>query len=360
MFSLLVFIFILGILIMVHEFGHFIAAKKIGVKVNCFSLGFGPKLFKHKTQETEYTLSAIPLGGYVQLAGDTLEAYSGKPNEYYAHAPWRRAIIIFCGPLLNYALGIICFWLIFFAGYPTLTTKVGGVLPGYGAEAAGLRKGDRIVAIDGKKIQLWEELQGIIHTKKNAVQVRLSVLRGNQELSFDVRIHEKKLEDVLGNKRKVGLLGITASEELKKIRHGFFQSFPLAVTRAWELTTLTYEALWRMISGRLSFRESVTGLPGIYDLTSKATKLGIIAVLHLVAALSISLAIFNLLPIPVLDGGHLFFLAVEKIRGKVLSVKAEFVVTRAGLVFIIALAVIVTGNDIIRLYGDKITKFLGK
>jgi len=356
MIAFLIFIFILSILIIVHEFGHFMAAKRMGVRVEKFSLGFGPELLKKKKGYTEYSVSAIPLGGFVKLAGDTLEEYKGKSYEYLAKSPRKRSQIIFFGPLLNYILGFLCFWIIFFAGYPTLTTKVGGLLDGFGAKEAGLRVGDKIIAADGKEVSFWEDLQKIIQSKKEYAKVELSILRDTRKFTVDVQIKEKKLEDPLGQKRKVGLLGITPFDEIVKVRHGFLESFVLGIKKTWSLTAITYKSLWRMITGKLSIRESITGPLGIFDITSKVASMGVIAVLHLMAILSISLAIFNLLPLPVLDGGHILFLAIEKIRGKTLSIKAERIVTQLGVTLIVSLAVFVTYNDILRLFGDKISK----
>lgn len=356
MISFLVFIFILGVLIIVHEFGHFAAAKKLKVKVEKFSLGFGPEVLSKKKNETQYSLSAIPLGGYVKMAGDNLEEYKGSPDEYLSRPPCQRAAIVFCGPFVNYSLGVLCFWFIFFAGYPTLTTKVGGLIDGLGAKEAGIEAGDRIIAVDDKKVEVWEELQEVIQSKKNTKQVKISLLRNNELLNLEVSIKQKSLDDLLGQKRSVGLIGITPQDETIKIRHGFLKSFILGVNKAWDLTVLTYKALWRMIWGKLSFRQSMTGPLGIFYITSQATHLGVLAVLQLVAVLNISLAIFNLLPLPVLDGGHILLLLVEKARGKALSLKTEQVVTRLGLSVIICLAIFVTYNDILRFFGDKIAK----
>lgn len=358
--SLLSFLFILGTLIIVHEFGHFIMAKRMGVRVEKFSLGFGPKLWMWKRKDTEYAISAIPLGGFVKLAGDNLEEYKGRNDEYFAKSPKKRAGIVLSGPLLNYILGILCFWLIFFIGYPTLTTKVGGLIDGLGAKEAGIEVGDEIVAVDGKKVDFWEDLQRIVQSKKAATRVRLSVLRDNKEYTIEVKIKEKELSDLLGQKRSVGLLGITPYEEFATVRHGFIESFVLGINKTLDLTLITYKAIWRMITGKLSIRESVTGPLGIFYITSKVVSLGIIAVLHLVAILSVSLAIFNLLPLPVLDGGHLLLLGVEKIRGKTLSATQERIVAQIGLTIIITLAIFVTYNDLLRFFGDRISKWLGR
>lgn len=356
MIALLIFLFILGLLIVVHEFGHYASAKRLGVKVEEFSLGFGPRILFKKKGGTEYSISAIPLGGYVKFAGDTPEEYKGNSDEYLAQSPGRRARIIFCGPLLNYLLGFLCFWVILFAGYPTLTTKVGGLIDGFGAKEAGLKVGDKIIAVDGVKVDYWEDLQKMVQ-EKGPVRARLSIIRDNQEQGIDVEIKAKELDDIFGAKRSIGLLGITPFDEIVKVRHGFFESFGLGIQKTWALSALTYKALWRMATGNLSLRDSVTGPLGIFYITSKAASLGIIAVLHLIAVLSISLAIFNLLPLPVLDGGHLFLLIIEKIRGRPLNVKVDRIITQAGITMMICLALLVTYNDLSRAFGDKIAQF---
>lgn len=356
--AFLIFLFILGLLIIVHEFGHFIVAKRMGVRVERFSLGFGPQLFKRKKKDTEYVLSLIPLGGYVKLAGDNLEEYKGNPDEYLAKSPGQRAAIIFFGPLLNYVLGFLFFWLIFFIGYPMLTTKVGSLIDGLGAKEVGIQVGDRIVAVDGQKVDLWEELQKIIQDKKSTDVVKVSLLRNNKELVYEVKIKEKELDDLLGQKHSVGLLGITPEGEIVQVRYGPIESFILGANKTKDLTVITYRALWRIARGKLSMRESVTGPLGLFYITSKAAKVGMVALLHLIAVLSLSLSIFNLLPFPVLDGGHLVFLAMEKIRGKTLGLKAERIVTQIGLTVIISLALFVTYNDFLRFFGEKISKWL--
>ena len=356
MFSLFVFLLILSVLIVVHEFGHFIIAKKMGVRVEQFSLGFGKVLFRKIKAGTEYSVGAIPLGGFVKLAGDNPAEYKGKPDEYFSKAPGKRFWIIFFGPLLNYCLGILLFWMICFFGYPTLTTKVGGLIDGFGAKVAGLEVGDKITSIDGEKTENWEDLQKIIYFKKEAASVNVSFLRGDKELSANVKLKEEVLEDRTGQKRSLRLLGITPFDEIIKVRHGFLESFGLGLNKSWDLTLMTYKALAHLVTGRLSMRESMTGPLGIFFITSKAAQLGVIAVLHLMAVLSLSLAIFNLLPLPILDGGHIAFLALEKIRGRPLSIKSEDIVNKIGLSFIMFLVIFVTYNDIVRNFGEKISK----
>ncbi|MDD5561099.1 MAG: RIP metalloprotease RseP [Candidatus Omnitrophica bacterium] len=360
MLATLIFILILSLLIIVHEFGHFIAARKNGVRVETFSLGFGPQIFKKKKNDTEYSISLIPLGGYVKMAGDSRLEYKGKDDEYFAKGAGRRFQIIFFGPFLNYLLGFLFFWCIFFAGYPNLTSKVGGLIDGYGAKEAGLAVGDKIIAIDGKKVDLWDDLQSQIQKRKAKENVELSVLRNNRELNFKVLIKDKVLGDELGGKQSLGIIGITPFDEIVEVRHGFLESAYLGVKKTLNLTVLTYKGLWRLLNGKISMRDSVTGPLGIFYITSRTAKLGIIAVMHLIAVLSISLAIFNLLPLPILDGGHIFLLGLEKLRKKALGVKAEHVVNNIGFTLMITIALLVTYNDILRLYGDKISKFMGR
>lgn len=356
MLNFIIFLFILGILIVVHEFGHFMAAKRIGVKVEKFSMGFGPKLFSKKIKDTQYMVSLIPLGGYVKLAGDNLEEYKKNKYDYFYQAPGRRFWIIVFGPLLNYFLGFLFFWVIFAIGYPTFTTKVGGLKEGFGAQKAGIKAGDKITAVDGQPVAYWEELQKIIQSKKASSVVKISFLRGSEESSVDVNIKQDSMDDLLGKKRSVSLLGISPSDEIMQVKHSVFKSFFLGWNKTWELTAFTYRAFWSMITGKMSFRDSVTGIVGMYDQTVKVIKLGLSAFLFWMALLNISLAVFNLLPLPVLDGGHILFLAIEKIRGKTLSLKTDRIITQIGLTAIIGLALVVTYNDVMRLFGDKITK----
>lgn len=358
MFSFLIFFTVLGVLILVHEFGHFLVARFLGIRVEVFSLGFGPKLFKKKRGDTEWQLCLIPLGGFVKMAGDSAEEHKGAPDEFLSQSPSRRAAVVFFGPVLNYILGFLCFWLIFFAGYPSLTTKVGTVLDNYGAKEAGVLSGDRVTAIDGKEVALWEDLQQAIQGKKEHEAVRLSLLRDNSAYVVSANIKVKEITDALGKKHSIGLLGLAPSGDFVKVRHGPIASFILGAKKTWEWTGLTLEALLRMITGRLSMRESMTGPLGLFLVTSKAASAGLVALLHLVAVLNINLAIFNLLPLPVLDGGHIFLLLIEKIRGKILSVKVERLITRIGLTLILTLVVVVTYNDILRFFGDKIGRLL--
>ncbi len=358
--SFVIFFVILGLLIVVHEFGHFIAARKAGVKVEKFSIGFGPQFYKVKKGQTEYSLGLFPFGGYVKLAGDSLNECKGEQDEYFSKPVGKRFWIIFSGPLLNYMMGIICFWFIFMIGYPALTTKVGGLVDGFGAQSSGVQVNDQIIAVDGKPVEYWESLQAEIHKRRASEKVRVTILRSGRSLDVDITIQEKGLDDALGQKKKVGLLGITPHEDVVILKYTAAKSMWAAFVRTGEITTITLKGLWYMISGKIPFKDSVAGPLGIFMITSQAARLGFVAVLSLVAILSISLAIFNLLPLPILDGGHIFLLGVEKIRGRYISERTERIINRAGVSFIIFLALFVTYHDIVRIFGDRISGFIGK
>jgi len=359
MFSFLVFLFIVGILISIHEFGHFIMAKKMGVKVEKFSLGFGPVIFTKKIKDTEYIISLIPFGGYVKLAGDNLLEYKGRPDEYLSKSLGQRSLIVLMGPVLNYLMAIFCFWAIFYLGYPMLTTKIGEVLADYGAKQAGLLEGDIVVKIDGNSVKYWEDLQKEIHPKKENDTVTLEVLRQNKTYTFEVKIKEKEILDVFGRNKKMGVIGVRPSGDLVFVKHSLFSSLVGGFKKVMDLTFAIYGTIFRIILGKVSLKETVTGPLGLFYFTKEAVKLGFIVILHLVAVLNVSLAVFNLLPIPVLDGGHLLLLGIEKIRGKYLSHKTEEIINRIGLSFIITIALIIFYNDLSH-FGiwSKISKFL--
>lgn len=356
--TFLIFLVMVSILITVHEFGHFIMARKMGVRVEKFSLGFGKSLLKKKTRETEFILSAIPFGGYVKLAGDNLEECKGSSDEYYSQPPGKRFNIIFFGPFLNYLLGFFCFWLIFVTGYPIITTKVGGLLPGYGAEKAGIQVGDVITAVDSKKVDSWEALQALVQSKETNARVLITVMRDNTEKSVSVSLTESPVDDDLGAKRKAGLLGISSGSEVRVIKYGPVKSIASAFEKSWQFSVTTYKAIWRMLTGRMSLKKSLAGPLGMLDITSKIAPLGISALIEFLAFISINLCIFNLLPIPILDGGHIMLLGLEKVRGKALSLKTERAIGNIGYVLLISLAVYVTYLDIVRLFGAKIAQFI--
>lgn len=352
------FLAVLSILVLVHEMGHFIAARSAGVRVEKFSFGFGPKLFSIKGKETEYLISLIPLGGYVKMAGDEPGVnFKNQKWEYLSKSVGERFRIIIAGPLLNYVLAFLIFSVIFMFGSPTLTTKVGRLIKGYPAESHGIAVGDRIVAVDGKSVKYWEDLTEIIHSHKGAM--RLTIERNGRPSEKDITPVIRSAKDIFGKETSIALIGIAPSQDIESVRYGFFASFRMGFGKLMQLTAITYKAIWSILIGRLSLKESMTGPIGIFMITGEAAKMGLIYILHLMAILSASLAIFNVLPLPVLDGGHLIFLALEKLRGRPLSVRTQEIFTNVGVGLLILLTVFIFYSDIIK-FGiiEKILKII--
>lgn len=359
--SLIYFLIVLSVLIVIHEFGHFIVAKRIGIRVEKFSFGFGPKIFSVKKGDTEYMISAIPLGGYVKMAGDEPgENITGKSFEFLSRKIWERACVIFAGPLLNYILAFLIFSVIFMFGSPTLTTEVGSLLNDYPAANSGIVVGDKVIRVDGKDVKYWEDMTVLIHNHLEG-PIEVTVQRKDDIVDFKIQPVVREMKDIFGKTNKIALLGIAPSQKIENVKYGFFESFGMGFKKLIDLTAITYRALWSMITGKLSLKESMTGPIGIFIITGKAAEMGLIYLVHLMGLLSASLAIFNLLPLPVLDGGHILFLMIEKIRGKPISLKNQEVISNIGVTFLIMLTIFIFYNDIIKFGVFKgLAKFFHK
>lgn len=341
MLSFLIPIVILSILIVVHEFGHFIVARRVGVKVEKFSLGFGPKLFTIKRGNTLYQICAIPLGGYIKMAGDEWEKYKGAKDEYLAQKPLDRAKIIVSGSGLNYLLGFIFFSLALIWGIPDSTTKVGEVVQGYPAYEAGILAQDKIIAVDGKKVEFWVEMVGLIHGK-NGEKVNISLLRDGKPIDLEMPTKLETVDTVKG-KQGISLIGIRQGH----LKYGMKDAFIVGLKDYLKLTLFYYKTLGLLFSGRISFKRSVAGPIGIYYITTGAASIGLGPLLYVLAILSLSLSLVNLLPFPVLDGGHLAFILLEKARGRPLERRIEELITRAGMSLLIMLALFTIYNDMV-------------
>ncbi len=350
---MIVFVVILSILIFVHELGHFLAAKRLGIRVEKFALGFGPKLLSRKVGDTEYMICAVPFGGFIKMAGDSAPEASGAADEFLSRPPGERARVVFAGPAFNYVLAFLCLWCVFYFGYPCLTTTIGELVDGMPAQEAGLRVGDKIVAVNGEEVPYWQNLTKRIHAAQDE-ELTFSVERDGARFELAMTPAAKEVETLWGRKVEVGLVGIKPSEEIVLVRYGFFESFVRGGKSLLSLTGRTFAAIYYIIAGTLSFRESVTGPLGIFFITSNAAKIGFSAVVHVIGILSMSLAVFNVLPLPILDGGHIFLAGLEKLRRRPLAVRTEEIINNVGLSFLIVLAVFIFFNDLIRYgYWDK-------
>jgi regulator of sigma E protease len=367
--TFILFILILSILILVHEAGHFLMAKKLGVKVDEFSLGFGKKLYSRVINGTEYRLCAIPLGGYVKMAGDERSQCKGKSDEYYSKPLGHRSLIILMGPIVNYLLAYVCFSLVFMVGYIDLeaTQKavpavVGRVQPSSPAEKAGFQAGDKIVGINNITISNWSDMQEIIASAGTA-ELHVLAVRKQTGYVLDVTPQVHKVKDLFGRERNVSRIGIEAeklasADKLVVKRYKPIEALGKGGAELAEITVKTYAALWEIVTGQRSAKEGMTGLIGIFFIIKFAAAIGFSFLLHVIGVISASLAIFNLLPVIPLDGGHLFLIGLEKVRGRALSPKADDIIAKAGLALIIALAVFVFYVDFERIgLFDKFTHF---
>ena len=367
--SLIVFIFILSILIVVHEWGHFITAKKCGVKVEQFALGFGPKLFGRVYDGTEFCLCAIPLGGFVKMAGDEREKCSGGSGEYFAKSAGQRALIILMGPVVNLVLAYICFWFVFMIGYVDMDLSSQKVLPVVGqvlehspAEQAGLKLGDRILSINNHPIEHWSQLQDLI-SNSTGNRLILTLERSKHEISVGVTPEETDQQDFFGRMHRTRLIGvkqmpINDAKDIVVTRYGFFESLLKAGEELTNIAIKTYVALYEIAIGARSPKEAM-GIIGMFFVIKFALTIGFSFVLHIVGIISASLAIFNLLPVIPLDGGHLFLIGLEKLRGKALSLKTDQFIARAGFTLIIMLALFVFYSDFERIgLIDKIREVI--
>ncbi len=452
-YTLVVSVIALGILIFIHELGHFLVAKATGVGVERFSLGFGPRLWSMRRGETEYCVSAIPLGGYVKMVGEeahgeeAIHPETGTPRDVrleparsFALKPlWVRALIVFAGPGMNFVLAAVIFSAIFATvGVPVFGTTVGRVLPdspaaqaglqpgdevvavdgrpirhwgqldeqvarsdggplsmtlarggarrevtvtprrmptrtpfgeptevwslgtgpylapvvgevrpGMPAAEAGLRPRDRIVALDGQSIRTWDEMAEII-SKRPGETVVLTIERNGQRLEVSLTPRAVTERDALGNEVKVARIGIGQSSPQTFLRLDPATAIGRGIHRTWDVSVLTVVAFWKLLTGIIP-ASNIGGPLQIGMAAGQAAQEGFIPYAFLVAVISINLAIINLLPVPMLDGGHLLFFAIEGVLGRALSVRKREIAQQIGLALLLLLMVFAIGNDILRL-----------
>jgi regulator of sigma E protease len=360
--SIVSVIILLGILIFAHEFGHFLAAKYSGVGVLKFSLGFGPKLIGKKIGETEYRISLIPLGGYVKLLGESENERLAEEDEkrsFFKQPVLKRAAIVSAGPIFNFLLAILIFTIVYMVGVPTLTTYISAVQEGSPAFEAGIREGDLIAAIDGEEITRWERLAEII-SKSDGGELRMTMKRGEQLRDVLLKPRLYKAKNIFGEDIESFKIGVSPSTEHTVVeRMNPFKAFWTSLKQTWFISKLTVLSIVKILEGVVSPR-TLGGPIMIAQIAGTQVKEGIIPFVLFMALLSINLAILNLLPIPILDGGHLFFYLVEAISGREINIKWREMAQQIGLVILIALMIFVFIMDIERLnikWFDDVNKF---
>ena len=350
-FKLVPFIIVLGLLIFFHELGHFLAAKFFGVRVERFSFGLGPRLIGLKVGETDYRISAFPLGGYVKMVGEGLDEEVSEEEKAYSFshkAVWKRMLIVLCGPLFNFffAMAVFCFGFLF-VGQINLTSDIGEVKANYPAYNAGLRSGDKIIRLAGKPITSWKDLPEIV--KKNSDKtIPLVFVRNDREYTTSVTPIRSTVKNIFGEEVQEAVIGVTPSGKFFTKELGVIEAFQNGMVQTWGIIKMTGISLLKLVQRKLPL-ETLGGPIFIAQLAGQQAQEGWTNLLFFTALLSVNLGILNLLPIPILDGGHLFFFAFEWLRGKPLSLKKREVAQQVGMFILIMLMVFVFYNDIVRI-----------
>jgi regulator of sigma E protease len=352
--TLLYALILLGVLIFVHELGHFLCAKLMNVKVLKFSLGFGPKIFGRQYGETEYLLSSVPLGGYVKMLGEDQGdeiSDADKARAFSSQPVWKRLLIVFFGPLFNVLFATVIFLVLFLTGVPSLLPDVGEIIPDSPAARSGLTKGDMIVDIDGNPMTRWDEVAEIIH-KSPGKRLRVTIRRGNERITLEITPEKKATPNIFGENKTVGLIGIKPSGNTFIEREGPSGALVQAFKKTADIAALTVVSILKLIQ-RIIPAETLGGPILIVQLAGQQASQGVMNFFAFMAVISINLGVANLLPIPILDGGHVLFLGIEVIRRKPLGDKAIMVAQRIGLAIIVTLMVFVFYNDIMRVITGK-------
>lgn len=350
--SITAFVVVLGVLVFFHELGHFLVARLCGVGVEIFSLGFGPRVFGKTVGRTDYRVSAIPLGGFVKMVGEEPEAEIDPVDlpVSFTHKPvFKRILIVAAGPLFNLLLAVIIFFGIFLvSGTYILKPVVGAVKEGAPAFDAGLQKGDRIAAINGVEIESWEEMSAFISDSEGR-PMDFTVVRNDARTSVTITPQMTTTKNLFGEDARRFVIGITAAGELFSRSLNPIQAFAESISQTYKITELTVLSIVKLIQGSVS-TDTLGGPIMIAQMAGEQAKEGAANLVFFIALLSINLAILNILPIPVLDGGHLLFFFIEAIRGKPVNTRIREIAQQAGIFVLLLLMVFVFYNDITRLF----------
>ena len=344
--SALIFIFVLSVLVVVHEFGHFIVAKSVGIRVDKFSIGFGPVIYGKKFGETEFCVSLLPLGGFVKLAGESPEESQGAAWEFSSKSLWERLSVVLAGPLMNAFLAFVVFSFIFLIGNPTLGTRIGKVMEEAPAMTAGVLEQDKVLAVNGTPVNLWEDILKSIQKSKD--QVIFTVERNGHRLEIPITPRKNETRDLFGQKHVVPFVGVSPSNEMVAVKNSLRKAVILGAERVWALTAMIFYSLGLLVTGAMPLKDSVTGPIGIFFMTQAAAKLGWVHLFYFMGSLSVSLFVLNLLPVPVLDGGHLLFIVMERIKGSPIKESFKEKMTQGGLVLLLFLMGFVILQDVHR------------
>lgn len=324
-------IFVFLLVVVIHEGGHFSVAKLVGIKVNEFAIGMGPKLFQKRKGETIYTLRALPIGGYVKMEGEDED--SDDPRGFSKVSVWSRIAVVSAGAIMNFVLAIVVLSIVAFSlGLPTTTIEE--VLVDSPAMEYGVLPSDKILSIDGVEINEWNEIVDTINSSETSKMLNIDVLRDGEIISLQVK-------PVVDDKRVV--IGIVPKSE-----RSFFKSIEAGFKDTWYFLKLMFNFIAMLFQGQVSTND-LAGPVGVINEIGNQAKMGFLNLLYILGFISVNLGFFNLLPIPALDGSRIVFLLIEAIRGKPVDPKKEGFIHFLGFVFLISLMLLVTYKDLIRI-----------
>ena len=353
--SILFAIIALGALIFIHELGHFIFAKSFGVGVEKFSLGFGPKVFGKKVGDTEYLLSALPLGGYVKMVGEGEDAEVSeeeRERSFAEKAPLKRIAIVAAGPVFNLLFAYVIFIVIYFCGVPAVTTKVGEVMAGKPAARAGILAGDLITGVNGTPVTRWEDFAKIIAQGKLA-PLQIEVRRGSAALKFTMVPESRTSKNLLGDTVTQPIVGVVAAGDTVIEHFPPGEALQRGSAQCWSVIKLTVLSLVKLVERAIPL-DNIGGPIMIVKMAGQQAAAGGVNVLAFVALLSVNLGVLNLLPVPILDGGHLAFFLIELVIGRPVNKKTREIAQQVGLVLLISLMMLAFYNDIARMFMGKV------
>ncbi|MFG1222207.1 RIP metalloprotease RseP [Xanthobacter autotrophicus DSM 597] len=358
------FLFVLTIVVFFHELGHFWVARRAGVRVMTFSLGFGPEIAGFNDRHgTRWRIAAVPLGGYVRFFGDEdaastpdaarlsqMSAAERSESFFYKPVAWRAAIVA-AGPIANFLLAIAIFAIVFMVfGKQVTAPRVDQINPGSAADVAGFKPGDLVVEIDGAKVTSFSDMQRIVGSHAGQ-PLAFTVERGDRQVTLTATPELKEVKDPFGNTHRTGLLGISrslAAGDVTTQRFGPVEAIGMGVQETWFVVARTFDYLGGLVAGRES-ADQLGGPIRIAQVSGQVATFGIGALLSLAAVLSVSIGLLNLFPIPLLDGGHLLFYAFEAIRGRPLSARTQDIGFRIGLALVLMLMIFATWNDVLHI-----------
>ncbi len=361
--SVVAVLLVLGGLIFFHELGHFSVARLFGIGVRTFSLGFGPRLLSRRIGKTDYCLSLVPLGGYVSLVGeegDSEEEPEEDPEpglfteeeELCRRPAWQRLLVVLAGPVANFVLAFLLYWGVSWAvGQTYLLPAIGSVTPGSPAEIAGMEAGDVIRDIDGRSITRWEQVSEAIATADGR-PVRVTLVReahGTETVfSVEVKPERRTVKTVFGEDKSAWLIGIEVGRKTGSVPLNAVEALAAGLEKTRQMIVFTLEGLYKLVQRTVPL-DSVGGPIMIAQVVGQQAQESLTGVLLLAALISVNLGILNLLPIPVLDGGHIVFYTLEMLLGRPVKASIRTASTRVGIVLLLLLMVFATWNDLVRL-----------